>query len=106
LMSVELRNRLQASTDLSLPSTVAFDYPTVSALVDFLAERLLEPDEEEVASQSSKHGGNGAAAAPETGARSDDITEEQDIAVLSEEEAEALLLEELGLAGDREAAGR
>jgi malonyl CoA-acyl carrier protein transacylase/acyl carrier protein len=37
LMAVELRNRLGKATETTLPATVAFDYPTVQAMVDFLA---------------------------------------------------------------------
>ncbi|MBM4094600.1 MAG: SDR family NAD(P)-dependent oxidoreductase, partial [Planctomycetes bacterium] len=37
LTLVELRNRLQSSLSMSLPATLAFDYPTPSALVEHLA---------------------------------------------------------------------
>ena len=40
LTSVELRNRLQSSLECSLPSTLAFDYPTLQALVDYLAQDI------------------------------------------------------------------
>ena len=36
LMSLDLRNRLQSDLDLTLPSTVAFEYPTIPHLVDYL----------------------------------------------------------------------
>nr|AXN93586.1 PuwB [Cylindrospermum alatosporum CCALA 994] len=41
LTSVELRNRLQTSLGCSLPSTLTFKYPTVAALVDYLAVEVL-----------------------------------------------------------------
>jgi len=40
LTAVELRNRLQATLEQSLPSTLAFDYPTIELLTDYVAERL------------------------------------------------------------------
>ena len=51
LMAVELRNRLAKSVGQSLRSTLLFDYPKVEALVDYLAEEVLElttQDEQEV----------------------------------------------------------
>ncbi|MGY6658940.1 type I polyketide synthase, partial [Amycolatopsis sp. TRM77291] len=40
LTALELRNRLNRLTGLSLPATMVFDYPTVSAVADLLGERL------------------------------------------------------------------
>ena len=40
LGAVELRNALQSQLGLELPSTLVFDYPTVTALVDFLCPQL------------------------------------------------------------------
>jgi NAD(P)-dependent dehydrogenase (short-subunit alcohol dehydrogenase family)/acyl carrier protein len=40
LMALELRNRLEAAIGTSLPATMVWNYPTVSALAPFLAERL------------------------------------------------------------------
>ena len=41
LTAMELKNSLQGSLGCSLPATVAFDYPTVERLLDYLAEQLL-----------------------------------------------------------------
>jgi len=41
LMSVELRNMLQRALGASLPATIAFDSPTLTALVDHLAREIL-----------------------------------------------------------------
>jgi acyl carrier protein len=81
LMSLELRNRLQNSTGQSLPSTLAFDFPTLDALVDYLAGRVL--------TQKSVHDIH----VPQ---RPDSCTSNAEgLDDLSDEEAEALLVEEL-----------
>jgi acyl carrier protein len=40
LMTLELRNRLQASLQCTLPSTLAFDYPSIALLARYLLETL------------------------------------------------------------------
>jgi acyl transferase domain-containing protein/NADPH:quinone reductase-like Zn-dependent oxidoreductase/acyl carrier protein len=40
LTAVDLRNRLNARTGLDLPTTVVFDYPTATALADYIAGRI------------------------------------------------------------------
>ena len=41
LMAVELRNRLQRDVGRPLPSTLAFDYPTIESLTGYLLEQVL-----------------------------------------------------------------
>jgi myxalamid-type polyketide synthase MxaB len=43
LTSVQLRARLQRSLQVTLPATVAFDYPTLEGLVSFLRREILPP---------------------------------------------------------------
>ena len=40
LTSIELRNRLQSSIGIALPATLAFDYPTLETLSEFLSQKL------------------------------------------------------------------
>ncbi|MEV0938731.1 beta-ketoacyl synthase N-terminal-like domain-containing protein, partial [Streptomyces phaeochromogenes] len=40
LTALELRNRVNATTGLSLPTTIAFDYPSPSALAGFILSRF------------------------------------------------------------------
>jgi myxalamid-type polyketide synthase MxaE and MxaD len=48
LMSVELRRRLEAAIDAPLPTTIAFEYPTINALSQFLAKQMVVPPLEAV----------------------------------------------------------
>jgi SAM-dependent methyltransferase/NADP-dependent 3-hydroxy acid dehydrogenase YdfG/acyl carrier protein len=41
LMSVDLKNRLEATLGHKLPSTLTFNYPSVVAITDFVAETIL-----------------------------------------------------------------
>jgi acyl carrier protein len=81
LLAVELRNSLSSALELdhALPATLLFDYPSVDALTGFLARNVLRLDPEPPA---------------ETSHQSVDADLEQ-ILALSDEEAAALLLNEL-----------
>jgi acyl transferase domain-containing protein/acyl carrier protein len=80
LIAVELKNRLQSLLGTTLSATLLFDYPTLDALADHLLEQL-----------AAKAGAGLATTAPSpTPAALPD-----DLAALSEEEAEALLLAQL-----------
>ena len=81
LMSLELRNRLQASSGQSLPSTLAFDCPTVETLAEYLASKL-----------SASIPVQAKTAAQLVNSASERVAK---VHQLSEEEAQALLIEEL-----------
>ncbi len=93
LMSVELRNVLGAGLALqrALPATLLFDYPTVTAVADYLAKDVLAG----ISGKSDLH------AKTIDGNKNLFVqvrlrpTKKEELAQLSEEEAEALLLEEL-----------
>jgi len=73
LMAVELRNRLQSSLGRALPSTIAFDHPTPGDLSAHLGTLVLEP-----------------VATPEA-----TLEEDDDLATMSDAEAESAFAEEL-----------
>ena len=84
LMVVELRNRLAAAFELPdvLPATLVFDYPTVEAIATFLADTFFCTDDPQPASVT-----------PAVDAQAADAVER--INQMSDEQAEALLLEKL-----------
>ena len=84
LMAVELRNRLAsgAGAAVTLPATLMFDYPTIDAIAQFLGQQLgTTAPSVATTAEPSPADGLGAAAAR--------------LADVSEEEAEALLIQRL-----------
>jgi acyl transferase domain-containing protein/acyl carrier protein len=84
LTAVELKNNLQTSLGCKLPSTVAFECPTIEALVDYLTKESLAPlfvSEEEVAAEVG----------PANGSSNGD----EHVTQLSEEEVNRLMDEKL-----------
>jgi acyl carrier protein len=82
LMTIELKNRLQASVGKTLSSTIVFDHPTVAALAEYLEQNVLreQEDSKEAADEAKRH---------------DQNIELIEVTELSEEEAEAMLAKEL-----------
>jgi len=80
LMAVDLKNCLELSVNCSLPATLVFEYPTSEALAGYLERKIF--------------------AGRESGVEPEKDTDEQTallekIKLLSEEEVEALITEEL-----------
>jgi hypothetical protein len=81
-MTMQLRNRLETALGHSLPPTIAFEYPTVDSLVDFIAGMILKAAPPAIQ----------PASAPEKQELNDVDTEYEE---LSEEELVALLAQRL-----------
>eukprot|EP00929_Paragymnodinium_shiwhaense_P109619 TRINITY_DN7609_c0_g1_i11.p1 TRINITY_DN7609_c0_g1~~TRINITY_DN7609_c0_g1_i11.p1 ORF type:complete len:1506 (+),score=198.38 TRINITY_DN7609_c0_g1_i11:134-4519(+) len=54
LSAVEFRNRVAEDFEVSLPQTLIFDHPSVSAIACYLGDRLLVPDDSEVSQVESR----------------------------------------------------
>ena len=91
LTSMEMRNILQKELTCSLATTIAFKYPTVDSLVEYLHDEVVNPlfgsvhdlTTDECAQASDKTG------------KGENETEPVNLDELSEKEAEAVLLEKL-----------
>ncbi|NTX50379.1 SDR family NAD(P)-dependent oxidoreductase [Myxococcus sp. CA039A] len=83
LMSMEIRNRLEAALGLKLSATVVWTYPTVATLTPFLAEKLGLPLEDRAPEPLDE-------AAPPA------IAEASAIDEMSEEEVERLFAQRMG----------
>jgi acyl transferase domain-containing protein/acyl carrier protein len=81
LLAVELRNALSSALGLSrrLPATLLFDYPSISALTDYLLANVVAVGGERSAPQAVTL-----------------TADEASIASMTDEEAEAMLIKELG----------
>ena len=86
LMAVEMRNALNLNLACTLPATLLFDYPTLDALSRYLMDSVPALREEKPAMDSES---KAAPIKPDQGAPIDGLDQ------LTDEEAEALLLEEL-----------
>jgi hypothetical protein len=80
---MEFRTRLEAGLSVELPSSLAFDYPTLDTLVDFLIRGPLQMDD-------NASGRPGSRVAPRGLATTGAMLER-----LSDNEVESLLIEKL-----------
>ena len=96
LMAVELANRLGVLVDRSLPATLAFEYPTLAQLADYLEGLLSDRvtfDADDGAGPDGDGPGGGPSGGP--GGEPDPGTVDE----LSEDELEQELLKELDASG-------
>jgi myxalamid-type polyketide synthase MxaB len=116
LTAVEMQNSLQRELGLTLPTTLAFDFPTIEALAEYLSERVTERaakavDEEtpldvpvpmpmpQVRPESPIPVPAAAATVASLASSHDDASEDEQrrqIEYLTDEEASALLLSNFG----------
>ena len=83
LMTIELKNRVEADLECSLPSTLFFKYPTLESLAEYLVSKLIQSDVSQVS-------------ALQPSAEEATLTNTvNNVEQLSEAEAEALLLAKL-----------
>jgi myxalamid-type polyketide synthase MxaB len=87
LMAVELSNRLRGSLGHALPATIAFEYPSIAALTQYLATEVLQWETSSKTEAESNDAQNGRAHV------------QQEIEQIAEGELEDSLLQELEEAG-------
>ncbi len=80
LMAVDLKARLEAATGQRLPSTLTFNYPTVTALAGYLTDEVLGASLKPEAAPTPPP----SAVAPVTDASRDDLTEDELAVLLAE----------------------
>jgi SAM-dependent methyltransferase len=85
LMAVELRNRLGVGLGITktLPATLMFDHPTIEAIAKYLAREVLNVETVQPQRQ------------PELKQNEQPVASQEDVAQMSDEEVEALLLQRL-----------
>ena len=100
LMAVELRNRLNKDLGLveNLPATLVFDHPTVQAVAHYLIGNVLRPSVAKTVSTVSEE--------PILKETMDISAREKEIEALSEQEAEARLLQKLAELGEENEYGQ
>jgi hypothetical protein len=87
LMAVELRNALSALLERSLPATLLFDYPTIDGIAHYLAGEVLDIGLHGIDHESTL--------LEDVDSKGFPVEDMDDLELLSDAEAEVLLLEEL-----------
>ncbi|PSR19687.1 beta-ketoacyl synthase [filamentous cyanobacterium CCP3] len=104
LMAVEMRNLLQTNLGCAVPTTLAFDYPTVEALVDYFLETLeFEADPGDPAAtgnDASTNGGPDSLPIATSGPQAEPPTDLDD---LSADDLADLLAQELSMITEEKA---
>ncbi len=98
LMALELRNRLESTTGLTLPATIAWAYPTIAVMSPHLAEKMglsFDANGAGAGDGGAGFGEGGPVAARKKSDREAKVLAAEEVDQLSDEDAEALLLEEL-----------
>ncbi len=88
IMSVELRRRLESKLQVQLPTTLAFEYPTIEALTGYLVAEVLG------IGTSEADPGPAAAKPPEPAEEEDDLDEFSDAELAAELDRELAQLSE------------
>lgn len=81
---LKFSTNLQSSLGCSLPATIAFEYSTVGALVDYLERELFSQSGQPLQPDESSFGNSKAS-----------VTEQSEITELSDSEVETLLISQL-----------
>jgi len=81
LMAIELRNRLQADLGITLSATLAFNYPTINALVSFLHAEISVIDSDPAADQGEPSDASGVHGQEQS---SEDLSEDDLIREITE----------------------
>jgi hypothetical protein len=93
-MSVELSNRFGSDLGRTVPATLAFERPTITALTQYLLSHVAVADAPSPAASPSQ-----TPTSPEKNAAQPESPQDGDLANLSPDELERLLSAELNRAG-------
>ena len=95
LTAVEFRNRLQTSLESTLPATLVYDYPTLSQLREYVAGLLMPSENSHPLDHVSECSHSNDYNSKDFSQQIEETSLENNLEDISEDEAEALLIEEL-----------